>query len=55
MYNLVMLLGLIGYGVGFEGYSDGKLYVGAYTPNAEYGWIVTPNSVYLDTIFVKRS
>jgi len=44
----------MGYGLGFEGYNDGKLYVGAYTPTAEYGWIITEKEIYLDTVFEKQ-
>jgi hypothetical protein len=46
-----VILGILGYGVGYEGYDNGKLYFGIYTPNAEYGWVVTHNDIYLDTIF----
>jgi hypothetical protein len=37
--------------VGFEGYEDGKLYVGVYTPSAEYGWVVTDRKIWLDTVY----
>ena len=39
MLNLAMLMLSVGYGVGFEGYSNGKVYIGLYTPSAEYGYI----------------
>jgi hypothetical protein len=51
MYNLVMILGFLGYGVGFEGYDSGKVYFGVYTPDREYGYVMTNREVYLDTIF----
>lgn len=54
MLALVTLLVSLGYGVGYEGYENGKLYVGTYTPNAEYGWVVTEREIYLDTVFEKR-
>ena len=40
--------------VGYEGYDDGKLYIGVYTPSAEYGWIVTDREIWLDTVYEKR-
>lgn len=54
VYALAIALLSMGYGLGFEGYNDGKLYVGAYTPTAEYGWIITEKEIYLDTVFEKR-
>ena len=39
--------------VGFEGYLNGKLYVGIYTPNCEYGYVIKNNEIYLDTVYVK--
>lgn len=51
MYNIVMILGIFGYGVGFEGYDGGKVYFGVYTPNREYGYVVTNREVYLDSVF----
>lgn len=53
MYSIAMLLGVLGYGVEYEGYDRGKWYFGAYTPDAEYGWVVTDKEIYLDTIFKK--
>jgi hypothetical protein len=53
MYSILMILGMVGYGVGFEGCEDGKIYVGVYTPNAEYGYVVGNGEIYLDTIFEK--
>jgi hypothetical protein len=54
MLTLFFLYGMMGYGVGYEGYSDGKLYVGLYTSNAEYGYVVTDREIYLDTVFEKK-
>jgi hypothetical protein len=54
MYSILMVLGMVGYGVGFEGYEDGKMYVGVYTPNVEYGYVVGNGEIYLDTIFTKK-
>lgn len=54
MLTLFLFFGTIGYGLGYEGYEDGKLKFGVYTPSAEYGYVVTENEIYLDTIFEKR-
>lgn len=53
MYSILMVLGMVGYGVGFEGCEGGKMYFGVYTPNAEYGYVVGNGEIYLDTIFEK--
>lgn len=55
MFSIFFTLTLLGYGVGFEGYENGKWYFGTYTPTTEYGWVVTEKAVYLDTIFEKRT
>jgi len=52
MITLVTMLGMF---VGFEGYDNGKVYVGIYTPNCEYGYVITQDEIYLDTIFSKDS
>jgi hypothetical protein len=39
--------------VGFEGYLNGKIYVGIYTPNCEYGYVIKNNEIYLDTVYEK--
>lgn len=46
---------VLGYGFGYEGYDNGKYYLGVYTPSAEYGWIVTEKEIYLDTVFEKKN
>jgi hypothetical protein len=51
---MVFLAGMFGYGLGFEGVEKGKVYVGVYTPRCEYGWVITNQQIYLDTIFEKR-
>lgn len=53
MFALAMIM-LSGYGVGYEGYDNNKLYVGVYTPSVEYGYVITEKEIYLDTIFVKE-
>ena len=44
MMTLTMILGLF---VGYEGYEDGKLYIGTYT--------ITDGEIYLDTIYEKNN
>lgn len=53
MLALIMALGSLGYGAGFEGHDNNKWYFGVYTPKAEYGWVVTEKAIYLDTVFYK--
>ena len=52
MITLVTMLGMF---VGFEGYDNGKVYVGIYTPQCEYGYVITQEEIYLDTIFCLTS
>lgn len=52
MFAIAMIL-FSGYGMGYEGYEDGKLYIGFYTPKAEYGYVLTEKEIYLDTVFIK--
>jgi hypothetical protein len=54
MFTITMLLGFMGYGAGFEGYENGKVYIGIYTTDSEYGWVVTNNDFYLDVILTKN-
>ena len=51
MLTIVTLLSMF---VGYEGYDNGKLYIGTYTPTCEYGWVVTDGEIYLDTIYEKN-
>lgn len=55
MFSMVVLAGMLGYGVGFEGVDSGKMYIGVYTPRCEYGWVVTEKEIYLDTILQKNN
>ena len=50
MLTIAMMLSMM---VGYEGYENGKVYVGVYTPTTEYGYVVTASEIYLDTIFQK--
>ena len=54
MLTLLLWVGMLGYGAGYEGYSEGKYYFGVYTPSVEYGWVVTDREIYLDTILEKN-
>ena len=38
---------------GYEGYDNGKLYVGIYTPKCEYGYVIKNNEIYLDSVYEK--
>ena len=51
MLTIATLLSMF---VGYEGYDDGKLYIGTYTPTCEYGWVITDSEIYLDTIYEKK-
>ena len=51
MLTLVLFLGMLGYGCGYEGYEDGKVYVGVYTPQSEYGFVIKNSEIYLDTVY----
>jgi hypothetical protein len=51
---MMTLYTIFGMFVGFEGYDNGKVYIGLYTPQCEYGYVVTHNSIYLDTIYQKN-
>jgi hypothetical protein len=55
MIAIATVLAFLGYGAAIEGYDNGKVYLGVYTPNTEYGWVATKDSVYLDTVLVKES
>ena len=50
MLTIATLLSMI---VGYEGYDNGKVYVGVYTPQCEYGYVITKDEIYLDTIYSK--
>ena len=50
MMTIYTIFGMM---VGFEGYDNGKVYFGIYTPQCEYGYVITQNEIYLDTILEK--
>lgn len=45
---------IFGMFVGFEGYDNGHVYLGVYTPKCEYGYVMTMNGIYLDTMFTRN-
>ena len=47
------VLTVLSFFVGFEGYDNGKVYIGVYTPQTEYGYVLTQNEIYLDTVLDK--
>ncbi len=51
MLQLLQLMSLV---IGFEGFINGKVYVGIYPPKKEYGYVITENEIYLDTVYEKR-
>ena len=51
MLTIYTIFGMM---IGFEGYDNGKVYFGVYTPNCEYGYVITPEEIYLDTILEKN-
>lgn len=54
MFAIATVMALMGYSAGFEGYDNGKVYVGFYTPTHEYGWVMSNNDIYLDTVLNKQ-
>jgi len=51
MLTIATLLSMF---VGVEGVENGKVYVGVYTPQCEYGYVITQDEIYLDTVLEKR-
>jgi len=50
MLTVVTLLSMF---IGYEGYDNGKVYVGVYTPTTEYGWVITNDEIYIDAVYEK--
>ena len=53
MTTFFMLCAFFGYGAGYEGCYGTKHHIGIYTPDAEYGWVVSEEGIYLNTILYK--
>lgn len=60
MLTICTLIGLfIGcgdncYEVGYEGYDNGRMFIGVYTDNTEYGYVISSQGIYLDAILEKQ-
>jgi hypothetical protein len=50
---MLTLYTIFGMFVAVEGYDNGKVYIGVYTPQTEYGYVLTQNEIYLDTVLDK--
>ena len=48
MNSFILAFAVLGYGVGFEGVDGDKVYIGTYTPQVEYGWVVQNGGIRLD-------
>ena len=55
MYDIVFALTFMGFGIGFEGYDEGKYHFGTYTLTREYGWVMRDGEIYLDSILEKTN
>lgn len=44
----------LGYGCGYDGYENGKIYFSLLTPKTDYGIVVSEAEIYCDTIFEKE-
>ena len=53
MLAALVLIGSLGYGLGYDGYENGKIYFSLLTPQADYGIVVSADEIYCDTIFEK--
>lgn len=53
MFGIVLVFSFMGFGMGYEGYDQGKMYFGTYTPTREYGWVVEDGELYLDSVLEK--
>lgn len=54
MLAAVVLVFSLGYGCGYDGYENGKIYFSLLTPKADYGIVVSEAEIYCDTIFEKE-
>jgi len=52
---MLTLYTIFGMFVGFEGYDNGKVYIGVYTPKVEYGYVITQDAIYLDSTYSYQS
>ena len=54
MNTFILAFAVLGYGVGFEGVDGDRVYIGTYTPQAEYGWVVQNGEIHLDVEIQKN-
>lgn len=54
MLAALVLIGSLGYGFGYDGYENGKIYFSILTPKTDYGIVVSETEIYCDTIFEKE-
>jgi hypothetical protein len=52
MFTAVFML--FGFGFGFEGIEGDRVYLGVYTPQAEYGYVVEDGEIWLDVVLEKN-
>ena len=52
MFTAVFML--FGFGFGFEGIEGDRVYLGVYTPQAEYGYVVEDGEIWLDVVMEKN-
>ena len=45
---------VFGFGFGFEGIEGDRVYLGVYTPQAEYGYVVEDGEIWLDVVLEKN-
>ena len=54
MNSFILAFAVLGYGVGFEGVDGDRVYIGTYTPQKEYGWVVQNGEIRLDVEIQKN-
>lgn len=54
MNTLAFCFVMMGYGVGLEGVEGNRVYLGAYTPTHEYGWVMEDGKIWLDVVMEKN-
>lgn len=54
MSSVFLYICLFGYGVGLEGVEGNRVYIGTYTPECEYGWVVEDGQIWLDVVMEKN-
>ena len=52
MLTTIMILSMF---CGYEGYDNGKLYVGIYTPKCEYGYVIKKIMRFILTAYMRKT